>query len=551
MPHSYDPFPRKEHFVQPPQMLLAESAPAFVAVPPQQLSHFVPESMTVAQPAFTPAAVPSVMDELCFFFAGLTIQCAHTPMALIQQGSWGFLKRFGRPAFDLKPTALTLAPRLFGVPSLVKPTVAAPAVTNNEVTEFEIVRPAVQLPLPAGQLPLPPLAPIPVPVMAVSTPVAAPVNVVVPPAPVKEVRPQQAVVQPKRNRVVAPSNLVIQQLPQPELVVPKRRLAAPVNLVMVSPTPVETSPQQPLPRNTPVGPVNLVITPPTLASSSHPQQVQAPKQQEPAPAPTPAPPPIPSRPGWKFVKKLSPSEAQAQLTLPTLALPLPKPSVPQVTEVAPMPQPAPVVPAPVAPTVVEPLPPVVAPVIPDGDEQQAPIPPPGSRPLAPMRRRRAFGNTVPLPPDASDHDPELRDTVTKRRRPAPVVAAVAPPPAPVMEVEQPHPAESSIAQQAPALPPARTVFWTGLELRTLADRLIKECVDVDAWRRRLFSDIETYIGGEEDDDTPFEPDQASEVMKTLFRSIRSSDVGYQRQKDNTLNKVVRIARKDGLVIERL
>lgn len=88
-------------------------------------------------------------------------------------------------------------------------------------------------------------------------------------------------------------------------------------------------------------------------------------------------------------------------------------------------------------------------------------------------------------------------------------------------------------------------------MRTLADRLIKECVDVDAWRRRLFGDIEMYIGGEEDDDTLFSPEQASEVMKTLFWSVRSSDVGFQRQKDNTLNKVVRIARKEGLVIERL
>ncbi|KAK4654087.1 hypothetical protein QC762_400970 [Podospora pseudocomata] len=544
MPPSYQPVTSQVDVAEPLTMLMIEPAPVFVTVPSQQLVLF--ESMPAAQPAFTPAAGPSTMDVLCSSLGALTVQCAHTPMASIWQESWA-VQRFGRPAFDLQPAALMPAPRLPGLPSLVKPTVVASAVTNSEVMETEIVRPAVQLPpKPAGQLPLPPVAPIPVPAMAVPTPVAAPDNVVAPPAPEMEVRPQQAAVQPlKRNRVVAPVNLVIQQTPQLEFVVPPRHPAAPVNLVMVPPAPVQTSPQQPLPpvqpspparvpRNTPAGPLNLVIAPPTLTSSSRPQQAQAPKQQKP-PAPAsraPSPPPILCRPHWKLVKKLSPSEAQAKLTLPTLALP----SVPKVTpEVAPLPQPAPVVPVPVVPApVAAPLPPAAAPAISDAvPEQLAPIPPPGSRPVAPMRRRRAFGNTVPLlPPGAS--------VLEQKPLPATVVAAAAESSGSVMKAPAPTP-----------LPPARTAHWAGLELRTLADRLIKGCVDVDAWRRRLFGDIEMYIGGEEDDDTLFSPEQASEVMKTLFRSVRSSDVGFQRQKDNTLNKVVRIARKGGLVIERL
>ncbi|KAK4665327.1 hypothetical protein QC763_400970 [Podospora pseudopauciseta] len=541
MPPSYQPVTSQVDVAEPPTMLMIEPPPVFVTVPSQQLVLF--ESMPAAQPAFTPAAGPSTMDVLCFSLGALTVQCAHTPMASIRRESWA-VQRFGRPAFDLQPAALMPAPRLPGLPSLVKPTVVASAVTKGEVMETEIVRPALQLPpKPVGQLPLPPLAPIPVPAMAVPTPLAA---VIAPPAPEMEVRPQQAAVQPlKRKRVVAPVNLVFQQVPQPELVVPPRRLAAPVNLVRVPPAPVQTSPQQPLPpvqpspparvpRNTPAGPLNLVIAPPTLASSSRPQQAQAPKQKTP-PAPAsrgPSPPPIPSRPHWKLVKKLSLSEAQAKLTLPTLALP----SVPKVTpKVAPLPQPAPVVPVPVVPApVAAPLPPAAAPAISDAvPEQQAPIPLPGSCPVAPMRRRRAFGNTVPLlPPGASD--------LEQKPLPATVVAAAAESSGSVMKAPAPTP-----------LPPARTAHWAGLELRTLADRLIKECVDVDAWRRRLFGDIEMYIGGGEDDDTLFSPEQASEVIKTLFRSVKSSDVGFQRQKENTLNKVVQIARKEGLMIERL
>lgn len=532
MPPSYQPVTSQVDVAEPQTMLMIEPAPVFVTVPFQQLVLF--ESMPAAQPAFTPAAGPSTMDVLCSSLGAFTVQCAHTPMASIRQESWA-VQQFGRPAFDLQPAALMPAPRLPGLPSLVKPTVVASAVTNSEVMETEIVRPAVQLPpKPAGQLPLPPLAPIPVPAMAVPTPVAAPDNVVAPPAPEMEVRPQQAAVQPlKRNRVVAPVNLVIQQVPQPELVVPPRRPAAPVNPVRVPPAPVQTSPQQPLPpvqpspparvpRNTPAGPLNLVIAPPTLASSSRPQQAQVSKQQTP-PAPAsraPSPPPIPSRPHWKLVKKLSPSEAQAKLTLPTLALP----SVPKVTpEVAPLPQPALVVPVPVVPApVAAPLPPAAAPAISDAVPEQQ----------APMRHRHAFGTTVPLPPGAS--------VLEQKPLPATVVAAAAESSGSVMKALAPTP-----------LPPARTAHWAGLELRTLANRLIKECVDVDAWRRRLFGDIEMYIGGEEDDDTLFSPEQALEVMKTLFRSVRSSDVGFQRQKDSTLNKVVRIARKEGLVIERL
>ncbi|KAK0744680.1 hypothetical protein B0T21DRAFT_344845 [Apiosordaria backusii] len=596
----------------PPQVLMIESAPAFDAVPSQQLT-----PQLAAEPAPTPAAdADPVLKQLRLALARLTIECAHTPKASRPQTTCLRVpQQFGRPAPNLVPAAFTPAPRLPAVTLLVNPD-PAPAVIPEQVIATPTVTvppagqlplPVGQLPLPAGQLPLPPLAPIPIPALPAPTPVAAPVNPVVPPTPVVEVQPQQQAVQPPRRRVAEPVKLVFvpptpvvnsqpqQQQPDvqmteevvaapaqapaqaPPVEVPRNRVAAPVKLVMVPPTPVvNTQPQQPAPQAPPrrhviAAPANLLFAP-APAVNTQPQQPVAPVQQQPHPQQqqpldvamteehdTSAPAAKrarPARPDWQPIKRLDPSQAQAQLTLPTLALPSgPAPEVAQPPMAPQQQQPA-VVPAPVAPTVLPspppPAPPVPAPVdIPDVDEEQQ-APAHGSRPVAPMRKRRVFNTVTCPPPPSADVLAAIpapppfapASEVEQQQHPAPP-----PPPAPVMEEEvvEQQQAESSTARQ---LPPVRTDPWSGLELRSLASRLIRECVDIDAWRRRLFGNIETYVGTEDDDLELFSPEDAAKILQTLFRVVRGSDVGTQRQKDNTLNKVVRLARKEGMVIER-
>ncbi|KAK4205456.1 hypothetical protein QBC40DRAFT_162480 [Triangularia verruculosa] len=513
-------------------MLMIESAPVPVAVPSQQL--ILHTSIPAAQPAFTPAAEPSILDQLCVVFARLTIQCAHTPLALVQAGSSDVPQQFGRPTHDLQPAALTLAPRLFGVPSLVNPSVTAPAVATQH-EDMEIVPgpvlPVGQLPLPAGQLPFPPMAPITIPALAVSTPVA----------------------QPVRNQAVVDltGSPVIKQLPKSDLAVPKRRSQQPSSSVQPQAAQIR--------RNTPAGPVNLVIENPAPAAmisrpqqpvpATAPQQQQQQKQKQLAPAQASKSKPPLSRAIWKPVVRLSSAEAQARLTLPKLPAPAPAaPVVPVpvtpavVPAVAPAPTPV-VIAAPVAPTFVFATPaPAPRPAAPTTGPV---IPPNGSRPLATMRRRRAFGNTVPPPPDASVLGPLRQSDQHDDRRPSPNDwddGDAVPEFLPI--------AESSTAQQSSS-DPAPKPSWTGKELRTLVDQLINECVYFDTWRRVLNANVGGCIAyeGEDDDDDTLDSEEAAKSVENLFRSVRKSQEGTDLLRDNVLRKVVRIARRNGLFFQ--